>query len=242
MQRSSTAWVLLGYLLVVVISLLIVDLRVAFFATAIAICMFVVLGFVIFPVTTSPFVFCLNAIDESKLPAEALQGFRFLGKTLHPRWFSQEIRCAMRLRNIPLLGVALLGAVIVIVALVRQISLSFLFTGESRMYKLSLLTFVGGFLLIWSWTWLAEQIFLRKSLAAMGLVQSYIDGNQSRVVRYEFHDSQGERRGSIEQDVSEKEEDHAVVVLYQANNPDNCRSSRGFLFRKFVVLENSNQD
>jgi hypothetical protein len=241
MQRSSTAWVLLGYLLVVVISLLIIDLRVAFFATAVAICAFVMLGFLVFPVATSPFVFRLNAVDENKL-AEASQGFRFLGKTLHPRWFSQEIRCAMRLRNMPLLAVALLGAVMVIVALQRKVSLSFLFTGEHRMYMVAVLTLAGGFLLIWSWTWLADQIFLRKSVAAFGLVQSYIDENQSRAVRYEFHDLHGERRGSIEQDVSEKEEDHAVVVLYQASNPDNCRSSRGFLFRKFVALDGSDNN
>jgi hypothetical protein len=237
LQHSSTAWVLVCYVLAVAISLIVIDLRYAFFATAVAICAFVMLGFLVFPVFSSEFTFHLDAIDESNLPKEVSQGFRFLGKTLHPRWFSQEIRCAMRLRNMPLLLAALVLAIIVIVAIWREVSLSFLIAGENRMWNIMAIVFVGALLLGWSWIWLAEQLFLRNSAAALGIVQTYVDENQARVVRYEFHDSEGERRGGIEQDFMGNEEDHAVVVLYHLKNPDHCLSSRGFMFHQFMVVE-----
>lgn len=85
--------------------------------------------------------------------------------------------------------------------------------------------------------WCKERWELRIFKVALGSIQSVTsDDAGSKIMQYDFFDSNGERRGGVAADLSGRHSEDLVIVIYNPRDPDDCRAARGLFFHE-VVLE-----
>jgi hypothetical protein len=220
-------WVMLAFVVLVAATLTVDKAQYAMGVAAMATLGFLLVGFAMFPHRDATLDFSFGPFP----PEVCGHRFVIVGLAVEASPFRKMYVCRLPIRNGAILilsGLLALATVIVVasdVPLMTYLHGGGVFLAEICLIALALALHV-------STRWYQEQILLSHAHVTLGSTSSV----GAKTLAYQFFDAAGERRGGIERDFFSRSADDALLIFYDARDPDRNSSSRGFMFRDLAVM------
>lgn len=218
------------YVLLVALSMMVEDLRYAFFASACASLIFFTAGFLVLRIWKGAL-----SIDVPVLAAEDGDPvvFTIQGRPYQLQGYEQELVALLRLRHLPELTATAILSVATLYVLIFQSPSIQPILDWGGFQALEFTFFVGWLVLILNVRWFSECRFLSGSHVALGQVLS--KGYFGSHTTYQFRDHTGDRRGGTGPISREERRDNIALLFYRPENPDENAPNAGLWFHRFEI-------
>jgi hypothetical protein len=227
--QSHVKVVAVAYTLLAAVAVIGIDLRIVLIPTASASLALMIAGFIIFRRFSATIAIPWPAITD---PGRQPPCLIIDGLALPFQGYDQELIVAVRTRRLAELAAS---------GLLATTSLYVMFFSQPARgipigpFEAEIICLVGFVILMFALRWFAERRFLHKSRYAVGFLIGRDPGFFRAGVTYQFFDRRSERRGG-HGPLRGTDDDNAVLVLFDPEDPDTNTSHGGFQFHRFDIV------
>lgn len=229
---SKTAVPSVIYGLLVAVAVVVEDLRYAFVPACIAVIIFLVAGYYLFPRRQATVQFSLPPASPDGPVGHALT---LCNMEVAPKSYPQRLICLLQLHRVPqLIACGLLALATLLILTYGTASFAAFSSGGVAIFRIEFAAIGGLIVLLTAFLWMTEARMLRIAAITLGAVTDRRSNLRVTRITYEFRDAGGERRGGYAP-VFGSDPDNGVVVFYDPSDPDRHITHRQLLFHRFLV-------
>lgn len=194
----------------------------------------IVAGFAIVPVSSVGFHLDVSLRPSTDSDSASDSVLTLCAQHFVPTGFDRRLMFEIEIRGWTILWLAVVAASGGLIALqLSDVPLLYpLDTGHVKYPAIYISIYLSIILLSIALGWISERIFLRNAVPTIGSIQKFDKAHLIRRVHYEFRDTPGNVRGSIEPAASLKQNDRLLLVFFHRQNPDKSKPADALTFHR----------